>query len=382
MRFYNFRAAALCVTVLACCLNPVSAETAKPAAGPDKVTLNDNQAKSIKVETLGERLFTVEKEAVGSVDFNEDLSVQVFPPYQGKIIEAFVKLGDEVKKGQPLYTINSPDLIQAEGTLIGAAATQELAAQVLARAKNLYENQGIAQKDLEQAISDQQTAEGALKAARDAVQVFGKSSAEIDKMIAQRRIDPTLVVPSPIAGKITARNAQPGLFVQPGNDPAPYNVADLSALWLLANVPESDSPHVRTGQSVKIAVMAYPGRQFEGLITRIAETVDPNVHTLTARSEIKDPDHLLRPGMIASFKIAIAAPQRAVALPVNGLVREGDGTLTAWVTTDQHNFSRRIVEAGIQQGGFRQIIDGLRPGELAATDGAVLLDNMAAGGTP
>ena len=101
--------------------------------------------------------------------------MQVFPPYQGKIIRTFVELGDEVTKGQPLYTIDSPDLIQAESTLIGAAATFDLTSKELARAKDLYGTNGVSEREMEQATSDQQTAEGALKAARDAVRVFGKT---------------------------------------------------------------------------------------------------------------------------------------------------------------------------------------------------------------
>ena len=117
---------------------------------------------------------------------------------------------------------------------------------------------------MEQATSDQQTAEGALKAARDAVRVFGKSEAEIDRMVASRKIDPALIVRSPIAGQITLRNAQPGLLVQPGNPPAPYSVADVSIKWMLADVPESDSPFFHLGQPVEVKVMAYPDRVFKG----------------------------------------------------------------------------------------------------------------------
>src|ERR1700720_1042240 len=97
-------------------------------------------------------------------------------------------LGDNVKRGQPLLTIESPDLIQAESSLIAAAGVLDLTTHVLTRAKQLYEVQGIAEKDLQQAISDQQTAEGALKAARDAVAVFGKSQAEVDRMVKTRNI--------------------------------------------------------------------------------------------------------------------------------------------------------------------------------------------------
>ena len=157
------------------------------------VDLSSSQLNSIKIEPVGSYLFPVETETVGNISFADDLSVQVFPPFQGKLIKGFVELGDNVQKGQALYTIDSPDLIQAESTLIGAAATYELTSKALARAKDLYTtNVGVPQKELEQAISDQQTAEGALKAARDAVRVFGKSEAEIDQIIATRKIDPAL----------------------------------------------------------------------------------------------------------------------------------------------------------------------------------------------
>ena len=199
--------------------------------------LSPSQLNSIKIEPVGSYLFPVEKEAVGNIDFADDLSVQVFPAYQGTIIKSFVELGVSVQKDQPLYTIKSPDLIQAESNLIGAAATFDLTNKELARVQGLG---GIAEREKEQAISDQQTAEGALKAARDAVLVFGKTDAEIDQMIASRKIDPALVVRSPISGKITSFNAPPGLLVQPGNLPAPYSVADVTIKWMLANVSESE----------------------------------------------------------------------------------------------------------------------------------------------
>jgi cobalt-zinc-cadmium efflux system membrane fusion protein len=122
---------------------------------------------------------------------------------------------------------------------------------------------------MEQAVSDQQTAEGNVRAGRDAVRLFGKTNAEIDSIIGKRMADPILVVPSPIAGRITARNAAPGLFVQPGSPPAPFSVADISTMWMLANVAESDSPAFKVGQQVKVRVMAFPDREFDGKISTI-----------------------------------------------------------------------------------------------------------------
>jgi membrane fusion protein, heavy metal efflux system len=363
---------------------PVAApEPPKGAAdqpAEESLDLSPSQLATVELGPIGSRDFPVKKGAYGNIDYNEDLEVQVFTPYQGRIIDAFGKLGDEVKRGQTLFTIESPDLIQAESNLIAAAGVLDLTSRALKRAKELYAVQAMAQKDMEQAVSDQQTADGTLKAARDAVLVFGKSEADMDRMIKQRKVDRSLIVPSPIAGRITARNAQPGLFVQPGNPPAPYTVADLSTVWMVANVAETDSTVFRAGQAVKVTVMALPGRSFEGRITRLATGVDPTIHRLMVRSEVEDPQHELRPGMFASFDIDTGKPVNALAVPLDGVVREGDGTMSVWVTTDRRHFVKRTVKLGLQHDGFDEVVDGLRAGETIVTKGAVFLSNMLTGG--
>lgn len=340
------------------------------------VDLNEKQVKSIEIGPVANHIFSQQRTAVGSIDFNENLAVQVFSPNPGKIIKAYVEIGDEVKKGQTLYTIDSPDLVQAESTLIAAAGVAKLTTTALARAKDLYATQGLAQKDMEQAVSDQQTAEAALRAARDAVRIFGKSDAEMDVMVSSRKIDPALVIASPITGRVTARAAQPGLLVQPGNAPAPYAVAELSTLWMNANVPESDSPLFRAGQETHVKVAAYPDHDFVGKVTVVGATSDPNTHTVLVRSEVSDPKHELRPGMYATYVIHVGDPITAPAMPLDGVTREGDGSMSVWVTTDKHHFTRKTVTLGIQQDGFDQIASGLKAGEIAVSKGAVLLSNM------
>jgi cobalt-zinc-cadmium efflux system membrane fusion protein len=339
------------------------------------VELSPSQMSAVKIEPVGTYQFPVEKETVGNISYADEQSVQVFPPYQGTIIKAFVELGAPVEKDQALYTIRSPDLIQAESTLIGAAATYELTTKELERVKGLP---GIAQREVEQATSDQQTADGALKAARDAVRVFGKSDAEIDQMIASRRIDPELVVHSPISGKITVYNAPPGLLVQPGAGQAPYTVSNLSVKWMLANVIESDIGLLHVGDPVQVRVMAYPNRVFRARISKMYPAVDPSTHRETVRAEIEDPRDELRPGMLANFVIRVKGPTTGIAIPGNGVVREPDGTMTAWVTTDRRRFEQRIVKIGLRRDDRVQIVDGLRLGELVVTDGAVFLSNMLA----
>src|SRR5215475_500203 len=235
---------------------PESAPGAKAGSPPggNSVELMETQLKAVKVEVAAERDFPIEKSAVGSIDFNEEMLTQVFTPYQGRIVELFAKIGDEVKKGQALFTIDSPDLVQASSTLISSAAVLELTTRNVERMRMLYEARAAAQKDFEQATSDNRTAQGAYRAARDAVRLFGKTDAEIDRIVNERKVDPILVVPSPITGRITARNAAPGLLVQPGNPPAPYAVADISTMWMIAQVHESESPSFKVGQDVKARV--------------------------------------------------------------------------------------------------------------------------------
>jgi cobalt-zinc-cadmium efflux system membrane fusion protein len=348
---------------------------ASPAAAP-AVELTDKQLQSFKIEPVGAWVFPVTADAVGSIDFNEDMETQVFTNYQGRIVSLFAKVGDDVQKCQPLFTIDSPDLVQAESTLISAAGVLRLTSRALDRAKELAGVKGLAQKDFDQAVSDQQGAEGNYKAAVDAVRIFGKTSDEIDKIAATRKVDSILVVPSPISGRVTVRNAAPGLFVQPGGTPAPFTVADISTMWMIGNVAEADSGAIKIGQDVRVTVMAYPGHIYEGKITTVASTVDPTLHTMLVRSEILDPAHELRPGMFANFEIATGSPVTATAVPVDAVVREGDGTMTVWVTTDRHNFTQRVVKIGRQHDGYDQIVDGLKPAELVVTDGAIFLDNM------
>ena len=354
-----------------------SATTGQSGSGnsTEVVDLSDKQAGAVKIGPVGSRDFVIFKTAVGTIDFNENMLVQVFSQYQGKILKAFYNIGDDVKAGDVLFTIDSPDLLQAESTLLAAAGVLELQKRTLARVTVLLKAGGSAQKDVDQSTSDQQTAEGAYKAAKDAVRIFGKTDAEIDQVVDKRKVDSTLLVPSPISGRVVARNAAPGFLTQPGVAPPPYSVADLSTMWMLANVIETDAPAYKVGQEVEAKVPAYPDTVFKGRVTTVGSMIDPNSHRQFVRSEIEDPQHLLRSGMLASFVIRVGDPVRSVAVPAAGVVREGDGTMTVWVTSDNRHFAKRTVTIGLQQDGWTQILEGLRSGETVVTDGAVFLSN-------
>jgi cobalt-zinc-cadmium efflux system membrane fusion protein len=272
------------------------------------IQLAASQLNAIRIEPVGSYWFAVEKEAVGNIDFDEDL-----------------------------------DVIEAESALIGAAATFELTGKVVARARDLYAASGsVPQKELEQAVSDYETAAGALKAARDSLRALGKTDVEIDRMIAARKIE----------------------------------TGNTSLRWVAGNVTESDLPFIRVGQPVEVRLAARSGQVFQGHVSRIYAVVDPATHRSKIRCAILDPGNELRPGMLASFTIRVQDPLEAPAVPADALVREGDGTTTAWVTSDRRQFRQRIIKAGLRQDDRVQILAGLKPGEMVVTEGGVFLSNL------
>lgn len=359
-----------------------SSKAAGEASGELAVDLNDKQAASVKVSKVGAANFVLERQAVGNIDFNQNMLTQVFTPYQGRIINAYPNVGDKVEKDQVLFTIDSPDLLAAESTLIAAAGVLRLQNRTLTRAEKMKAFGGASQQVVDQSTSDQMTAEGALKSARDAVRIFGKTDDEIDKIIAERKADPRLIVKSPMTGYVTTRTAAPGLFVQPGVAPPPFTVADLSTMWMFANVPESGAPDLHVGQKVKTRVAAYPDRDFDGEITVLGPSVDPNTRRVFVRSEIADPEHLLRAGMFANFTITVGSAVNAIAVPQAAVVREGDGTMSVWTTKNGRHFIRKTVKIGQIQNDIDEVVEGLHKDEQIVTEGAVFLSNKLAGGTP
>ncbi len=155
--------------------------------------------------------------------------------------------------------------------------------------------------------------------------------------------------------------------------------------FVVANVPESASTLIHVGQPVETKVVAYPDRVFSGKVSLVGVTVydsggnpaiDPNTHRIAVRCEIADPKNELYPGMLATIVIQVQKPVESVGIPANGVVRKGDGTMTVWVTEDRRRFEERTVKIGLQQNGYDQILEGLKPGELVATDGAVFISNV------
>ena len=376
-----------------------SAQTGEPRASseprsradPNVVMVDAEQAERLKIAPVRLREFCDERAAVGRIAFNDERTTSIFAPFQGRVLRLLAKPGDVLQPGSPLLIIDSPDLVQANADLISASVAVRkaenqlsLAERVARRQKLLYEVGAGAFKDVEQAATDfknaqhdLKTAQGQVTAARNRLRApFGKDDNEIAKIEETHQMDRVAEIFSPIAGTVTARKVSPAQFVRADNTDPMFSVGDLSSMWLVANVAEIDIPLVKVGQAVAVHVMAYPGEEFRARITYVGASVDPAVRRLTVRAEISNPDGKLKPDMFASFRILTGAPTQSPSVPAGAVVREGDGTMTVWVTTDSKRFVKRTVKIGLQQDGFTQVIDGLEAGELVATDSALFLGNM------
>lgn len=284
---------------------------ANAASGVKKsITLSASQVNAIKIGTVGSYRFPVVRYAPGNVSFAE-----------------------------------SSPVVQAEASMLAAAATFAVARKEFARVTTIGRRNGIAQKELEQAQADKQSSAAAFYAARDALRTLGKSDTDIQAILSAGRID---------AGLPSGHSFQ----------------------WITAYTDESDSPLIHVGQPVSVTISALPGQIFKGKLADVYTTINPDTHRLQVHATVPDPQHNLRPGMLAEVEIQVAKPMESAAIPANGVVREDDGSMTAWVTNDRRTFTQRTIKTGMRADGFVQVLEGLRAGEMAVTDGAIFLDNM------
>ena len=344
-----------------------------------------HQLSIVKVEAYP---FRVQKSAIGQIAYNEDTSTVVLTPFPGRVTRLIAKIGDNVKRGDPLFELDSPEVVQPQNDFVAAVTALNKARSQLAlaeiaekRAKDLFEGKAGPLKDMQQtaaqlvaAQNDLRSAEIALEAGRNRLRILGRSDAQIDALQNRGAIDRTAAIIAPIDGTVIARKVGPGQYVRTDSPDPLYSIADLSTMWLKAYVTESDIPFVSVGQEIEIKVTALPTRTFRARITVIGSASDAATRRVVVRSEIPNPDGALKAEMFASFKITAAPDQPSPSVPVEAVLREGDNAWV-WVEREPMLFAHRKVVIGMEQNGRVQIRDGLKVGEAVVARGAIFVDN-------
>lgn len=345
-----------------------------------------HQLEIVKVELCSFRLF---KPAIGQIAFNEDASTVVMTPFSGRVTRLIAKIGDDVKRGDPLFEIDSPEVVQTQTDLIAAVQALEkskhqltLAKRVFDRQTGLFADKATSQRELDQARADHasaetdlRTAEGTLTAARNRLRVLvGRTDAEVARVERERLINPLITINTPIDGTVIGRKVGPGQYVRSDSGDALYSISNLSVMWLKANVPENDIPLIRVGQEIEVRVAAVPDRVFKARVIAIGAASDSATRRVSVRSEIPNPDAALKSEMFATFKIATGEGELSPGVPTEAVIWDGD-TAIVWVEREPMLFQRRKVKIGLEQDGRLQVREGLKPGELVVGRGAIFVDN-------
>jgi len=378
----------LIAVLLATALTTSFAAAESTTKGTEYVRVVVDQMHQLEVVKVQLYAFRVQRSAVGQIAFNEDASTTVLTPFSGRVTRVLGKIGDQVKRGDPLLEIDSPEQVPPQHEFIAAETARNKARSQLnlariaeKRARDLYEGKAAPFKDLQVAEAQLATAENdmrstdmTLEAARIRLRILGRSEAEISNLEQHGTLSRITRVVAPIDGTIISRKVGPGQFVRADSAEALYTIADTSTMWMKAQVFEQDIPFVRIGQEIEVKVSAAPNRIFKARISAISSASDLTTRRLVVRSEIGNPDGALKSEMFASFTIAIEEPSTTPAVPSEAVIR-GEGVATVWVETEPMLFKRRVVEVGIQQDGLVQIRSGLDFGELVVARGAIFVDN-------
>jgi membrane fusion protein, heavy metal efflux system len=293
--------------------------------------------------------------------------VHVYAPAGGRITEMKVRPWDRVEKGQTLAILDSSDLARAVADYHKALIDNQVKQKELDRATYLYAHSAIAQKDLQQAEGDAQMAEAEVQAARSQLQVLG---ADPDHAGAQ------LSVVAPRSGVILDVGAAQGEFSNALSAAQPLcTIADISSVWAVGDIYEKDLSAARQGETAQVTLDAYPGQTWNGRVSAVSDTVDPNTRTLHLRVVLPNPGGKLKPAMFGNIRL-LRSTSQGIVVPSTGVIREGNMAYV-FVAEGNGRYQRRTVTLGRTFGDSIEIEDGVKPGETVVTQGALLLREAA-----
>jgi membrane fusion protein, heavy metal efflux system len=337
------------------------------AATAQLFTLPQEQMSHVQVVTIAPTTLTRTLRLTGAVAYNAFKTTPVITQVGGPVSRILVVPGQQVKEGQPMLDVSSPDYSQLLDAYLKAADSFRLADKNWVRAQDLYQHHAIAQRDLEQAESDRNQAQADLNAAEQGMKILGiKNPADLAKAPSSALI-PVL---APIGGEVVERLVSPGQVVQAGQTQA-FTISDLSTVWVLANVYQTDLGAVRSGDDVVVQNDAYPGT-FHGRISYVSPALDPNTRTLQARIVVDNPGEKLKRDMYCTVVVTAGSVPNAIVVPDSAVLRDDNNQPFVYLATG-NQFGRRDVDIGQSLNGRTQILRGLSPGERVVGDGSLFL---------
>jgi cobalt-zinc-cadmium efflux system membrane fusion protein len=341
-----------------------TAETPAPAAAPAVVRVVNPEYKT-RASTL---------ETTGKVQFNEEQLARITAPVTGRVVEVLARPGEATEAGRRLLVIDSPDLGTAKSDYAKAVADVERAEHAIDLARDLFEAKAIAQKEVRAAENDFRKAVAERERAASKLGTLGVAETQL-KEIASRADASTLVVlRASRSGVIVERNISPGQVVAYGQSDTPLNlfvIADLSSMWVLADLYEPDVPKVHLGQPVSVTLPCCPGDRYRGSVVNIGDAIDKDSRTLKVRAAVPNRGRALKAEMFVKVAIETGSA-RVLTLPQTAVQRQ-DGMTVVLVETSPGRYQRRPIKTGAEFDGVVQVLEGVTPTDRVAADGGILL---------
>jgi cobalt-zinc-cadmium efflux system membrane fusion protein len=375
--------AARCATLMAgaifmCCAgcspkNGDAAQTSAAAAG--NVTLSAAQRQNVRLYTVEPSKFHKTIETTGVVDFDNDQATSVLAPFGGPVSRLLVSLGDHVKKGDALAAVDSPDFAAAISAYHKALATAQTNRRLADLDKDLLQHNGVSQREAAQAETDAVNAEADREAALQAL-VSLNVPAETVKDIQEGRpvTRPEGVIRAPIAGTVVEKLITPGELLQAGTTPC-FTVANLSRVWVMAQIFGADLSSVNTGDSAQV-LTGIDAKIFPGRVDNIAALVDPDTRSVSVRVVVENPGDFLKKAMYVHVLIQARQESAGLLVPVASILRDDENLPFVYLVQSDGSFARQHVTLGYRAGDQYDIADGVKSGDTIVVDGGLFVQFM------
>jgi cobalt-zinc-cadmium efflux system membrane fusion protein len=373
---FSFTALATGLVVTGCGSGPAESKMTSYSGTESKAdtaslfTVPQDQMAHIQVVSVEKSKLPRLLRLTGNATYNAFKTTPVFSAIGGPVHEILVAPGETVHAGQPLLTVNSPDYSAARSAYIKGKDAFSLAEKIYTRAQDLYSHGAIAEADLQQAESARTQAQADMQSSEDALRALGLKDPEAVVKNPPKRTSQIPVI-APVGGEVVERLVGPGQLLIGGATQI-FTISDMTTVWVLVNVYQSDLAFVHPGDSVDITTDSYPD-VFHGKISYIAPALDPTTRTLQARIVTNNPGKKLKKDMYVVASVEAGAIRDALLVPDAAVLHDTENQPFVYVQSGSNQFARRQVKVGESLGGHTQVTDGLKEGERVVGDGSLFL---------
>jgi membrane fusion protein, heavy metal efflux system len=314
---------------------------------------------------------TTSQKVAARVETDASRVARIGSPVDGRITRLLVFEGQHVRRGDVLATLHSTALSDTQFSFVKACSQQRLSSQSAERARQLLQADVIGSAELERREAEVLQANAEVSALRAQLQGLGMSDQAIHQLETTRKLTSDYPIIATISGTVLERKVTLGQIVQPAE--LAFLVADLSTVWLVADVPEDQAAAIHKGKAVLASIPALPGSKIEGKLSYVSPTVNPETRTVQARMDLSNSEGIYKPDMLASMTFE-SQPERRPTIPNTAIVRE-DNKDHVFIELTKEKFQLREVELGPETEDARVLEGGVSPEERLALDGAFHLNN-------